>query len=272
MAFFGCLFIFVLFILVIAAFSSSIGAGIFTLLIIGGLIALLFRYVNRNEKEALEKEDRKKEELMHMLERLYQYSPSQKYITPNNELIISYDENGKQINFTSRHNNKTFDFDQIMGSEVIINEISVSKTDRSSQLGGALIGGALFGGVGAAIGGLSGDIKAEGKVKKIQLKVTINDIQDPNHYVVFFESIAEVEKENPAVKSAIEEVSKWNSIISILIKRQIEEKAIVNIKHEEQYGSVGSVADELLKLSELLKKDFITKEEFELQKAKILRT
>ncbi|OMD66671.1 hypothetical protein [Paenibacillus odorifer] len=271
MGFVGCLFTFILIIIIIAAFGSSISAGITTLIIIAAVYFLIVRYTNKKEKEVLEQAESDKEALTYMLEKLHTYVPHQKFITPDNDLILSFDENSKRINFTSKYNNELYDFDKIIVSEVIINEVSVSKTDRSSQIGGALIGGALLGGVGAAIGGLSGDIKAEGKVKRIQLKITINDIQNPNHYVTFFQSAVEVDKDNPTVKSALEQVSKWNSIISILIKREIEEKAenaqVANTKQEEQRGSV---ADELLKLSELLKQDFISKEEFDLQKAKLL--
>ncbi|ASA21841.1 SHOCT domain-containing protein [Paenibacillus donghaensis] len=266
----GCLFMFILFIVVISAFGSSVGAGITTIIIIGLLGGVLYYIADRVEKKGLRAGEDKREHLDHVLERLHSFNPSQKIYTPDNEMIFSYDENRKQINFTNSRYNTVYEFKDIIQSEIILNEVSVSKTDRGSQLGGALIGGVLLGGVGAAIGGLSGDIKIEGKVKKIQLKITVNDIQNPNYYVLFFDSMTEIDKNDPVVKEAVEQITKWNSVINIFIKRYNEEKVLENHILDQPSSHNSSIADELLKLSNLLKEEIITKEEFDKEKSKLL--
>ncbi|MFC3746613.1 hypothetical protein [Paenibacillus sp. GCM10012306] len=186
-----------------------------------------------------------------MLQNILSYSPSQSYFTPELSLLLSYDENSKRICFTSQFDNELYDFKQIIGSEIIIDEVIIS----SNML-------------------LEGPFKervSEEKVKNIQLKITVEDTLKPNYYVPFFKSSSAESKEEPVVKAALEQVAQWNSIISILMRQNELQSDVKQDKiTDKPETSNGSVADELLKMSELLKQDLITREEFDLQKAKLL--
>lgn len=172
--------------------------------------------------------------------------------------------------------NKVIQYKDILESEILEDGESLTKTSRGSQLGGVLLGGLVLGGVGAIIGGLSGKKTNIDTIKRIDLKIVINDINEP----IFFLNLLNVsnvlstdegyKKSDNKYQIAIQEARKWNSIISILIKKADEEDK----KKEETLNNVSnnslSISDEIRKLKLLLDDGLLTNEEFEIQKSKLL--
>src|SRR5690625_1057278 len=76
---------------------------------------------------------------------------------------------------------KTFEgsFNDIVEVEVVVDEHSISKTSRGSQIGGMAVGGLLLGGLGAIIGGLSGSRKKVIKIQRMSLKLVVNSYKNP---------------------------------------------------------------------------------------------
>lgn len=260
----GYFLFFILILIVISAFQVSAGAG-FVTLIISVIVGLLIgKHTLRLEAEEDQEKNREIIKLQKILEGKKHYTITQQVVSDDIKTILSYDEGRGKINFTTENGNKTYEFKDIMQSEIIQNGVSVTKTSRGSQLGGAIVGGVLLGGVGAVIGSLSGITKTEEKIKKIQLKIVVKDTHAPNHYVSFLDSEKELENDNSRLQSAVEKVNHWNSIISVLINKSDEK-----VKDDSSTRSV-SAADELLKLSELLKQGLITQDEFDKQKLKLL--
>jgi len=130
---------------------------------------------------------------------------SQQYRTFNN-YIVGVDENSRKVCFLDsdsdmdfnsvfiyygaetdniQYSARTFSYKDILESEVIIDGETVTKTSRTSQVGGAILGGIFAGGVGAVIGGLSGKTASKEKVKTIQLKIIVNDIKNPLQIIPF---------------------------------------------------------------------------------------
>lgn len=112
---------------------------------------------------------------------------------------------------------KVIGFKDLMACEIVEDGVSVTKTSRSSQAGGALMGGILLGGAGAIIGGLSGKKKTTQELQSISLRLTINNLDDP-----VFDCLLNVLplKDNLAYKKSIEELAlHWHAIMEILIKR-----------------------------------------------------
>ncbi|OAS85115.1 hypothetical protein [Metabacillus litoralis] len=119
--------------------------------------------------------------------------------------------------------------DQIMESEIIIDNQLIQKTVRSSQLAGIAVGGLVGGGVGAIIGGLSGSKSSEDKIKNVDLKILVEDMSKPSYKINFltnFDPDTNLEykkgysKDSGEVRAALNNIEKWYGIMEILIRQQ----------------------------------------------------
>lgn len=144
---------------------------------------------------------------------------SQKYSTENYELTLVVDELQNKLCIID-YELREFLFSDVLEVEVVMDEVQITKTSRSSQIGGAVIGGALAGGVGAAIGGLSGDkTTSSDKTSKIYLKMIVNDTHRPYITVDFLNEKNPILKKDKKVIEATNDVNHWYGLISVLIKR-----------------------------------------------------
>ncbi|MCA1025660.1 hypothetical protein LCM23_06120 [Cytobacillus kochii] len=141
--------------------------------------------------------------------------------------IISKTHTLKDGSFSYKFNH--YSSSQLIESEVVIDNQSIYKTVRSSQLIGAAVGGAVFGGVGAIIGGLSGNKSKEDKIKSIQLKLTIDDLDSPSHKIDFLSNVNIYSgyqnkngylKDSSEVRTALNHIEKWQGIMDIILKQQ----------------------------------------------------
>lgn len=80
---------------------------------------------------------------------------------------------------------KSLPMTAISGVEVQRNGVTITKTNRGSQLAGAAIGGLAFGGLGAVVGGLSGSSTSTERLKSIALLFQFDDAEHPTHEVCF---------------------------------------------------------------------------------------
>ena len=119
------------------------------------------------------------------------------YIANNYESKIVLDDTNKQIGLwiniikNAALMSKAFSkydfkfililFKDILSVEIIEDGVSVTRTSRRSQLGGALVGGVLAGGVGAIIGGTSGGKTTSENI----IKVNDIDIHNPINTINF---------------------------------------------------------------------------------------
>ena len=164
---------------------------------------------------------------------------------------------------------KIIPYKDILSVELFQNGTSIKKTVRSSQIGGAVVGGLLLGGAGAVIGGLSGKTETTGKVNHIALLLTVNDVKNPLHGIVFLNK----EEAESIYKKQLQLARHWHGIIKIIIKGADEEekKKLQVIKREKPIiASKYFIADEIKKLADLHNSGALTLEEFQQQKAKLL--
>lgn len=158
----------------------------------------------------------------------------------------------------------------LLAVEICEDGEAVTKTVRSSQIGGALVGGIALGGVGLLLGGLTGKRITKQNVKRIDLRLIVNDVSAPTHSVNFLNN--ETKQGSFLYKQAIEKARHWHALVEVLIKRADSEDA-------RQAGAGSSspvearsipIADELKKLAQLRADGVLTDEEFQAQKKKLL--
>lgn len=216
---------------------------------------------------------------------------SQQYKTFNYS-VIGLDENNHKVCFLESNSDmnlkdltyfgavtdniqysaRTFYYKDILESEVIIDGETVIKTSRSSQVGGAILGGMLAGGAGAIIGGLSGKTSSKEKVKKIQLKVIVNDTKNPLQIITLLSEPTSIDRSSEKFIKANNDVMHWHSLFKVIIdiadKEEKNNQVIQNNTNE--YNPTFNTSDEIKKLHDLFLEGIITQDEFELQKKKLI--
>jgi hypothetical protein len=168
---------------------------------------------------------------------------------------------------SQHHNWSVINCKDIIESEVIIDNVSVTKTSRGSQVGGALVGGVLAGGLGALVGGVTGSKNTSEKIKMVELKLVLNDTLSPIKSIKFLELSEPKEKEDIDVKRAITHVESFHKTVSVILKKNEEENQS-NLQKSNQLSL--STSDEIRKLSELFKEGILTEEEYKKEKQKLL--
>lgn len=139
-------------------------------------------------------------------------------VNEKKELIKLYEMNeNNQIKET------LIKFDDIIESELQIDSQTIFKASRGSQVAGAIVGNMVAGSIGAIIGGSSPNMIQNEKTQSIILKITTEDIKNPNHKFEFLPPIegnhTGYEKNNPVLRQALERAEYWNSIIDIAIRK-----------------------------------------------------
>jgi hypothetical protein len=233
------------------------------IIVVGAIVVAVIRAINTSNK---------KKEMDDHLGRIEDFSATQKVMGSDGSTGLAIDEQRKKICLIDHRlqsiTNRVFLYKDLLSSEIFEDDATVTKTVRSSQLGAVLIGGLALGGVGAVIGGLSGKTQTSGKVRKVDLRLTVNDTNNPLHDINFIN--LETKKDGILYKLAIQQARHWHGLIEVLIKRaDIEDKAAINTNDILKLPS-GSVADELKKLAELRDAGVLSVDEFQQQKSRLL--
>ncbi|MCX7570422.1 SHOCT domain-containing protein [Tumebacillus sp. DT12] len=207
------------------------------------------------------------------------FKASQKYYSADHHAAIGVDMQAKKICIITKLSTipmyNIIDYKDLMRAELVEDGVTITQTSRVEQIAGMAVGGLLLGGAGAIVGGLSAESTSSNRVKKIELKITVNDVQYPIYTVCFLDEITPETKASQKYKDARAQAEHWNALIAVFIKRADQEAmATIPVVDEtaptEERSPSSSIADELRKLSELKKDGIITQEEFEQQKKKLL--
>jgi len=218
------------------------------------------------------KTSNKKKAMDDCLGHIDDFSATQKVMGSDGNTGLAIDEQRKKIcligNRKKNVTNRVFFYKDLLSSEIFEDNVTVTKAVRSSQIGGALIGGLAFGEVGAVIGGLSGKTQTSGKVKRVDLRLIVNNIKNPLHDINFLD--LETKKDDSLYKHAIQQARHWHGLIEVLIKRADLEDKVMNA-NGTRASKTESVADELKKLVELRDAGVLNSDEFQHQKLRLLR-
>lgn len=220
------------------------------------------------------KTSKRKQEMESKLKSLPDFNPTQQVMGCDGESGLAVDEPRKKICLITHNgafvSQRIINYKDIFSVELFEDGTSITKTVRSSQIGGVVVGGLLLGGVGALVGGLSGKTETSGKVKRIDLRLIVNDTNAPLHDVAFMNVGGE--KDGIIYTQAIPVARRWHGIVEVLIKRaDSEEKSLQNSKRQIQPALPNaSVADEIKKLAELHHSGVLTSDELQQQKSRLL--
>lgn len=142
--------------------------------------------------------------------------------------------------------------DDIMTYELIEDGDSIS----SGGLGRAAIGGLAFGGAGAVVGAITGGKKNKKLIKILQIKITMNNIDNPVLYIDLIST--PIKKGSILYKNAIKTADNIISTLNIIVQSN-------EIEKERKCDDLS-----LRELKSLLDDGIINQEEFNVKKKKIL--
>jgi len=228
---------------------------ILILAVVIGLIIGIFVIVSNAQHKSKSKE---------VFENLTNFKATDKYLSNTSGISIAYDEKRKKICLLVGHKPELYEYKDIIQSELDIDGETVLKQSLTGTVGRSVVGGVLGGGVGAIIGGTTGSKTGKQKIKNIDLKITVNNSKSPVYRINFMNT--ETSKGGFIYNISYGEAEKWHGIMTTLIKQaEIEQN-----NSTQNSTNSNSVADELLKLKNLLDSEVITQAEFDKEKKNLL--
>ena len=171
---------------------------------------------------------------------------------------------------TDEHISHIYDFCKIKSYEYIEDSKSVVK--GGNGIGRAIVGGMLFGGAGAIVGALTAKEQLpDEKVSSMSVLVAIEDNDDISiHRITLIESFLPFSKKSEKYAEVFEDVVKVLSLLDDATA-PISNTSDSNVKTTSSTNCLeDDVISSLESLKNLLDKDIITQEEFDVKKKQLL--
>ena len=211
------------------------------------------------------REDKKHENNSKLvLNNLKDFKPDSYYLSKSSGISFGFDNERKMICFLgASHKPAFYDYSSILQCEVVEDGVSILKSSTTSTIGRSILGGIIGGGVGAIIGGTTSSKTQNVEVSSMDLKIIVNDPKNPIYKINFLNF--KVKKHSLLYKEYYPQIEHWHALVSGLIKQG-------NVENDNRVHSTISIADELIKLKDLLDKGIISQGEFSNQKSVLLGT
>lgn len=202
-------------------------------------------------------------------------NPTQEFISADNKYILSIDETARKINFITEQSHKTYDISDILGTQIIRHVSTSHKTTTRENV----------------FGNMSSNTTTDKKISQIELKISMNDMEMPYYSILFFDSPFGVSEGHPYLEKPESKINHWIAMINIMrgkgngirieglsgiqglpanlqtiLESATAQAEITLIPSEPQ----DSVADELIKISNLLQQGMITQDEYNTLKSKLI--
>lgn len=190
------------------------------------------------------------------------------YVLPARSFFAVDDKRQKMIVIADFKQYTIVDYEDVIRVEIIEDGSAISSKSAMRTLGGAVVGNVVACGAGMIVGGLSGSSKSSKEVREIKVKLLLRDIKKPELVITIYEGCLKTKNDsdrdtyNKLMKSA----TQIKDIVSVVIDN-MDKKASANTKQSD----TTSVADEISKLLKLKEQGILTEEEFNAQKAKLLK-
>jgi hypothetical protein len=150
------------------------------------------------------------------------FTASDLYVSRTSLTGLAIDNDRKEILLVELDSTRLYRAGDIVGCEVLLDDIQMSYTNRGSQIAGAAVGGVLLGGIGAVVGGLTGSRRANNNIRKIALRITVDDFDRPNHEITMAACLPSnkkgLSKDHPAVKKSLEAAQRWQARVAALMR------------------------------------------------------
>ncbi|WP_339194062.1 hypothetical protein MKY95_19675 [Paenibacillus sp. FSL P4-0176] len=140
--------------------------------------------------------------------------------------ILSIDENSSKIAIGDINSINVYNFNDLLHVEVQQDEETITKTSRSSQLGGMAVGGVLAGGLGLAIGAVTANKSSSATIKKMTINLRFDSLRTPLETMVFLNSSVPLTKDSNEVIEAVKRLDHWFNLLHVIISRNEKQNAI----------------------------------------------
>ena len=152
---------------------------------------------------------------------------SKEYINKEFSRGIVIDEVNKKVhvfNFSSNFH-KSYPFNKVIQSDVIIDHSTITTTNRGKQVVGMAVGSMVAGVGGMIVGGLSSEQISNEQINKMELKLTFKDMDNPTFTINFLNHPKGYDKkgykkDSPQVRTALSYMDKWYGYFNIILKQQ----------------------------------------------------
>lgn len=174
--------------------------------------------------------------------------------------FLHLDEAAKLWHATPRYKKKpvVHAFSDITGYELIEDGVTVT----GGGLGTAVAGGLLFGGAGAVAGAVIGPKKSAKKVSKIELKITLSDLDYPVEHIWIMDGGSGVKTDSKLYQKALSVAQDCLSCLQTISEEGQREA--------QAPASAVSPAEELMQWKQLLDQGILSQEEFDAKKRQLL--
>jgi len=190
-----------------------------TILLIVAFFLLGFITFNRLKDEVARDIDQAEQQIKQIHSSVKNYTPTQTVYLENYTSLLSIDENNKKICIINNNKPEILNFSDILQSELIEDEVSITKVSRGSQIVGIAAGSLIGGATGAIVGALSGSTQTTQSVSKIKLQITVNSISNPIREFYFLNKPVAIKKENQEYRDVFEEANCWHKAMCVIINQ-----------------------------------------------------
>lgn len=146
---------------------------------------------------------------------------SQFYVDEDAKSGLVLDEKHKTISIIGENLKiTTLPYSSIVESELVQDEVSVTKVNSSSLVGRSIIGGLAFGEVGSVVGAVTSNKTSHKEVKNIRLSLTVNNLDKPVHQIHFLNSKKPLKVNDIEYQEKYNNAYNWHKIFAIIIQRE----------------------------------------------------
>ena len=170
---------------------------------------------------------------------------------------------------------KVFNYSDIINVSYEENGKQLYSKSSGRTVGGAIVGGMLMGGAGAVVGALSGGSKVNKEVTEMNVKIVLRSTSQPTCILQYNDAKKNLNTkndiDNQLYTSYLKNAIQAKDLLSVIIDKSDNKNIYASPINNQNNGKITSVADELMKLAKLKSDGILTEEEFQAQKAKLLK-
>ncbi|MFJ6313698.1 SHOCT domain-containing protein [Pseudarthrobacter oxydans] len=244
---------------------------LWTILVIGGLLALMIWGFNEQSKERSAAKDAKGK-FLEQVKADRSFTPSRVHDDKNAYLGVDSERGKIYLGIAPQWKSILIPAEKIMSVAIYEDGQSVTHASRMRQIGGALVGNALAPNKGGAvIGALGAKNTTVDVIKSLVLRLEVDDPKNPILGISFLR-LNEVKRGSSLHQMASTEARAFSSLITAIMRRSEQKDASDLETQTPPPFPRANKLDELSKLAELRDRGVLSEEEFAQEKLRILNS